>query len=113
MKKKAQSRRAFLKATAMSVTVAQISGCAAKLKGIGSNGSKPNLLFLLTDQQRFDALSYAGNKVLHTPNLDRLAREGVWFENAHAQCAVCESGENCWSVRSRIATKPAACAARI
>ena len=43
----------------------------------------------MTDQQRFDALSYAGNKILSTPNMDRLAREGVWFENAHTQCAVC------------------------
>ena len=43
----------------------------------------------MTDQQRFDALSYAGNEVLHTPNMDRLAREGVWFQNAHTQCAVC------------------------
>ena len=50
---------------------------------------RPNLLFIMTDQQRFDALSYAGNTVLKTPNMDRLAREGVHFENAHTQMAVC------------------------
>ncbi len=50
---------------------------------------KPNLLFIMTDQQRFDALSIAGNQVLKTPNLDRLARQGVWFRNAYTQCAVC------------------------
>ncbi len=49
---------------------------------------KPNLLFIMTDQQRFDALSLAGNKVLKTPNLDRLAKQGVWFRNAYTQCAV-------------------------
>jgi arylsulfatase A-like enzyme len=49
----------------------------------------PNLLFIITDQQRFDALSYAGNTVLKTPNMDRLAREGVYFENAYTQMAVC------------------------
>lgn len=49
----------------------------------------PNLLFLMTDQQRFDALSFAGNDILHTPNLDRIAKEGVWFRNAYTQCAVC------------------------
>jgi arylsulfatase A-like enzyme len=43
----------------------------------------------MTDQQRFDALSYAGNDILQTPHMDRLAREGAWFENAHTQCAVC------------------------
>lgn len=49
---------------------------------------KPNLLFIITDQQRFDALSLAGNPVLKTPNLDRLAKQGVWFRNAYTQCAV-------------------------
>ena len=49
---------------------------------------KPNLLFIITDQQRFDALSVAGNQVLKTPNLDRLAKQGVWFKNAYSQCAV-------------------------
>jgi len=55
----------------------------------GQENRRPNLLFIMTDQQRYDALSYAGNTVLSTPNLDRLASEGVWFENAHTQCAVC------------------------
>ena len=49
----------------------------------------PNLLFIITDQQRFDALSYAGNTVLKTPNMDRLASEGVYLENAYTQMAVC------------------------
>jgi arylsulfatase A-like enzyme len=49
---------------------------------------KPNLLFIMTDQQRFDALSIAGNNILKTPNLDRLAKQGVWFRNAYTQCAV-------------------------
>lgn len=49
----------------------------------------PNLLFIMTDQQRFDALSYAGNAVLKTPNMDRLAKEGAYFKNAYTQCAVC------------------------
>jgi len=53
------------------------------------SGKKPNLLFVITDQQRFDALSIAGNQVLKTPNLDRLANQGVWFKNAYTQCAVC------------------------
>jgi len=48
-----------------------------------------NLLYLMTDQQRFDALSCEGNTVLHTPNIDRLAREGVRFENAYSCCPVC------------------------
>ena len=35
--------------------------------------SQLNLLIIMTDQQRFDALSAAGNSVLQTPNIDRIA----------------------------------------
>jgi hypothetical protein len=43
----------------------------------------------LTDQQRYDALSIAGNTVLKTPNLDRLAKQGAYFKKAYTPCAVC------------------------
>lgn len=89
MNKILQSRRGCLNALVISVAVTALSGSAEAVQGFRGNGGQPNLLFIMTDQQRFDALSYAGNTVLHTPNMDRLAREGVWFENAHTQCAVC------------------------
>ncbi len=41
---------------------------------------KPNILFIMTDQQRFDMLSCAGNPYVSTPSLDRLAENGVRFE---------------------------------
>lgn len=50
---------------------------------------KKNLLFIITDQQRYDALGYAGNPVIQTPNLDRLAEQGAYFRNAYTPCAVC------------------------
>ena len=50
---------------------------------------RPNLLFLMTDQQRFDAMSCAGNSALPTPNLDRLAREGARFVNEMCPFPVC------------------------
>ncbi|MBN2639530.1 MAG: sulfatase-like hydrolase/transferase [Bacteroidales bacterium] len=49
---------------------------------------KKNLLFIMTDQQQYIAMGMAGNKVLKTPNLDRLAREGAFFKNAYSACAV-------------------------
>ncbi len=65
-------------------------GSMAASQGIAApKGNKPNLLFIITDQQRYDALSIAGNQVLKTPNLDRLAKQGAWFKNAYTQCAVC------------------------
>jgi len=51
--------------------------------------SRINLLFIMTDQQRFDAMSCAGNKILKTPNLDRLAKAGAYFENAYSSCPIC------------------------
>jgi arylsulfatase A-like enzyme len=50
---------------------------------------KKNLLFIMTDQQSYNALSIAGNSVLHTPNLDRLAEQGAFFKNAYTPQAVC------------------------
>ena len=66
------------------------AGCiAAPGLGRGADAKQPNLLFIMTDQQRFDALSYSGNKNIKTPNMDRIAREGVWFERMYSSCPVC------------------------
>jgi len=50
---------------------------------------QPNLLFLMADQFRFDLLSAMGNRIISTPNLDRVAREGALFRNAMSSCPVC------------------------
>lgn len=50
---------------------------------------KPNILWICTDQQRFDSLGCYGNPYVRTANLDRLAAEGVLFENAFSQSTVC------------------------
>ncbi|MFN2395311.1 MAG: sulfatase-like hydrolase/transferase [Bacteroidales bacterium] len=39
-----------------------------------------NILLIMTDQQHFDAPSSYGNKAINTPNIDRLAEEGIRFE---------------------------------
>jgi choline-sulfatase len=50
---------------------------------------KPNILWICTDQQRFDTLGCYGNAYVRTPNIDRLAANGVLFENAFCQATVC------------------------
>lgn len=50
---------------------------------------KPNLLFILTDDQGYWALGCAGNPEIHTPNLDRLAASGLRFENFFCASPVC------------------------
>lgn len=49
----------------------------------------PNILWICTDQQRFDTLSCYGNSWVTTPHLDALAASGVRFENAFCQSPVC------------------------
>ncbi len=57
---------------------------------LAANANRPiNLLFIMTDQQRWDAMSCAGNTVLKTPNLDKLARQGARFANFYSACPVC------------------------
>jgi len=51
--------------------------------------SAPNILFICTDQQRYDALGCYGNASIHTPTIDRLAAEGVLFEQCYVQNPVC------------------------
>lgn len=49
----------------------------------------PNIIFILTDDQRFDALGYAGNELIHTPEMDQLAATGVYFNNAMVSTPIC------------------------
>ena len=50
---------------------------------------QPNVLFVMTDQQRFDTIAALGNDHLYTPNFDRLVERGVSFTNAYSQVPVC------------------------
>jgi len=50
---------------------------------------KMNVLFIITDQHRFDHMSCAGNSILKTPNLDKLASEGVRFTSAYVANPIC------------------------
>jgi arylsulfatase A-like enzyme len=81
------SRRSFLKQSAL--------GTASLTAGICSSCSRPkrppNIIFLLTDDQRWDTMGAAGNRLIHTPNMDRLARDGVMFNNAFVTTAICVS----------------------
>jgi len=58
-------------------------------QGTNTTHKRPNIIFIITDDQRWDALNYAGNELIHTPNMDRLAEEGVYFENAFVTTPIC------------------------
>ncbi|MBT3374550.1 MAG: sulfatase-like hydrolase/transferase [Lentisphaerae bacterium] len=49
----------------------------------------PSVLFILSDQHTAQCMGCAGHPVVQTPNLDRLATDGVWFRNAICQSPIC------------------------
>lgn len=51
--------------------------------------ARPNILFVMTDQQRFDTIAALGASPAHTPNLDRLVARGFSCTNAYSTCPVC------------------------
>ncbi len=51
--------------------------------------AKPNIIFILTDDQRWSALGYAGNKLVHTPEMDKLAQQGTYFKKATVTTPIC------------------------
>ena len=50
---------------------------------------RPNIIFILTDDQRWDAAGYAGNRIILTPEMDKLAAEGTAFVNAFVTTPIC------------------------
>ncbi len=51
--------------------------------------SRPNFIFIMTDTQGANVLGSYSGQALHTPNLDKLAEEGVRFERGYTTCPVC------------------------
>ncbi|MHB9142373.1 MAG: sulfatase family protein [Paludibacter sp.] len=50
---------------------------------------RPNIIFILTDDQRWDAMGAMGNPIIQTPNMDKLATAGILFQNAFVTTALC------------------------
>src|SRR3954451_13526945 len=58
--------------------------CAAQ-----SKDTRPNIVFVLMDDQRWDDLGFAGHPFVETPNIDRLAHEEIRFNHAYATTPLC------------------------
>jgi arylsulfatase A-like enzyme len=55
-----------------------------------NNGlNRPNIIFILTDDQRHDAIGFVGNEFVHTPEMDDLARSGTYFNKAIVTTPIC------------------------
>jgi len=77
------NRREFLTGLAGSVAAAQV------------RASRPNILFILADDLGYGDVGVYGQTVVPTPNIDRIAAEGVRFTQAYAGCTVCAPSRCC------------------
>ena len=69
--------------------VVMLFSCKGKVAEKTEEAQKPNIIFILTDDQRWDALGYAGNDIIKTPNMDKLAGAGLYFKNAFVTTPIC------------------------
>ena len=53
--------------------------------------TRPNFLFFITDQQRYDHIGFAGNRILKTPNVDSIANNGTWMSRFFVASPTCMS----------------------
>jgi arylsulfatase A-like enzyme len=81
-------RREFLKSAGLAVAGTGLAGCGRTPPPPQAAG-RPNILFLFADQLRPDMLGPYGGTNIPTPNLDRLAREGLTFDNALSPTPLC------------------------
>lgn len=72
----------------LSLLIGLASIVSANAKSVKKD-SKPNVIFILTDDQQFDLLGCNGNEILKTPQFDKMADEGIRFTNAHVTSAIC------------------------
>lgn len=68
--------------------------CSASLlavpgAGLGADAARPNVLFILSDDQGWADAKFAGHPYAHTPNLDRLASQGTCFQQFYVAATVC------------------------
>jgi len=62
---------------------------ASPLAGYADPNDPPNIIFLMTDDQRWDNIGCYGRTEFKTPNIDQLAKQGVVFDQAFNAVAIC------------------------
>ena len=79
------NRRDFLRAAGLTTAAMLAPGSFSCRK----SSSRPNILFLLVDDQRNDSLGCAGHPIIKTPQIDSLAAKGIRFSNAFVTTSIC------------------------
>lgn len=88
------NRRNFLKALGAGSATLAVSGCldaSEKQSGPAKKAKRPNLIYVFADQLGYKHCGYGGAKKARTPNIDKLASQGVDFHNAVSNMPVCSA----------------------
>jgi len=103
------NRREFIKGMGIATAWLAFPGCMRTTKQFASQtpGDKPNIVFIMADDMGYGDLGcYNKDSKIPTPNMDRLAEEGIRFTDAHSPSAVCTptrygvlTGRYCWRTR--------------
>lgn len=86
------NRREFLNLTAGGAVAVVIpsSGCESEFaRSKGATARRPNIIFIMVDDMGWADLGCYGSKAISTPNIDRMASEGIRFTDAYSGCTVC------------------------
>jgi len=100
-------RREFLKAVGITAAASALPGCAGALRSTGRRKDLPNIVFIMADDMGYgDVHCYNPDSKIPTPNMDRLAEQGIRFTDAHSPSAVCSptrygvlTGRYAWRTR--------------
>jgi len=80
LKRNGINRRTFLKTTGVAAAAPLVTGAASKRR---------NIVFVLIDDLRFDAMGFMGHPVIETPHIDRMTANGVHLKNAFVTTSLC------------------------
>jgi len=85
------TRRDILKmgASALGSVAVATQSSASQQRQKAERDDRPSFVIFMTDGQRADEMSIVGNRIIRTPHMDRIVREGIRFENAFVVNALC------------------------
>ncbi len=89
MSKRDYTRRGFLKALGLGTAGVTLYGCSGQQQKTAKPGKRPNVVLILVDDLGWIDTECYGSKFYETPNIDKLAAQGMRFTDGYAACAVC------------------------
>lgn len=89
------NRRDFFKTIGLGAAALAIPGCAKRAHRLGETNKRPNFLFIYVDDMGWGDTGFNGNEFCETPNIDRLAKEGVIFTSAYSNAPNCAPSRAC------------------